>query len=716
MSLPSSADAGLSSLDNIYFRQLFENSPEAIVLLDNEDRVIDANPSFEQLFDYTVAEARGRRVNSLIVPEEMAEQASGLSEDVLNGQIVSAETVRRRKDGTRVSVWVLGYPIAEGARQVGIFGIYRDITIRKRFERKLKLQSAAMNSAANAIFITDYDGRIEWANRAFGRLSGYTEAEVTGRTPQLLDPGWSGEGLDPVAWHSLQPNEVWRGRVVSRSKNGRLYNVEQTVTPLGDPRTGVSHFVVVQEDISERIEAEDRLHRMARRDSLTGLPNRYSFNERLKLELERISRSGSMVAVLVLDLDHFKDVNDSYGHPMGDELLIAVSKRLRGTLRETNALARLGGDEFAVIQTDLTDPENARGLASRLLDIFRRPFALGGQEIHTSASIGIAVYPPGDAEPRSLVKKADLAMYRAKEEGRGTFRFYEAEMDRRVQQRMKLGQDLHGALERRELFLRYQPQIELSNRSIVGVEALIRWRHSELGLVPPDVFIPIAEGSGLIIQLGKWVLRQACIQARAWHDGMGLSLPVAVNLSAVQFRDIRFLDSVVEILQETGLDGNQLQLELTEGILMQPNPSVEKALEGLCDLGVQLSLDDFGKGYSSLEYLRRLPLKRLKIDRSFVRGLSDGAHDPVIVSVVMALGKQLGLEVVAEGIETRSQLEFLHSEGCSVVQGYYFSKPVSAEEIGRLLVHGGKRITPASPSLEEGEVRGSRAEAETASG
>jgi diguanylate cyclase (GGDEF)-like protein/PAS domain S-box-containing protein len=716
MSFPNSGGAERSSLDNIYFRQLFENSPEAIVLLDNEDRVIDANPSFEQLFDYTVAEARGRRINSLIVPDEMAEQASGLSEDVLNGQIVATETVRRRKDGAKISVRVLGYPIAQDGQQVGIFGIYRDITIRKRFERKLKLQSAAMNSAANAIFITDYDGKIEWANRAFGRLSGYTEAEVTGRTPQLLDPGWSGEGLDPATWHSLQPNEVWRGQVVSRSKNGRLYTVEQTVTPLVDSPAGISHFVIVQEDISERIEAEDRLHRMARHDFLTGLPNRYSFTERLKLELERFSRSGSMVAVLVLDLDHFKDVNDSYGHPMGDELLIAVSKRLRGTLRETNALARLGGDEFAVIQTDLSDPENARGLASRLLDIFRRPFALGGQEIHTSASIGIGVYPPGAAEPRSLVKKADLAMYRAKEEGRGTFRFYEVEMDRRVQQRMKLGQDLHGALERRELFLRYQPLIELSKRSIVGVEALIRWRHSELGLVPPDVFIPIAEGSGLIIQLGNWVLRKACIQAKAWQDSMGLSVPVAVNLSAVQFRDLQLVDSVVEILEDTGLDGSQLQLELTEGILMQPNDSVEKALEGLCDLGVQLSLDDFGKGYSSLEYLRRLPLRRLKIDRSFVRGLSNGAHDPVIVSVVMALGKKLGLEVVAEGIETRSQLEFLHSEGCSVVQGYYFSKPVSAEEIGRLLLHGGERITPASSLGSGAREAGERPEAERASG
>ncbi len=680
------------SLDYIYFRQLFENSPQAIVLLDNHDRVIDANRAFEDTFQYRVGEARGRSINSLIVPQDLVTSADELSARVMSGRIIATETVRVRKDGSRFAVRVLGYPITHNDQQIGIFGIYDDISIRRRFERRLKLQGAAMDSSASAIFITDRHGRIEWANHAFSRLSGYDESQVLGRTPRLLDAKGLQPGLDPSQWPSLARNGAWRGHVTSRHRDGHEYTVEQTVTLLRDDRAEIDHFVVVQEDISDRLEAEERLHHMARHDCLTDLPNRYTFNELLNVELDRSSRSGNSLAVFVLDLDQFKDVNDSFGHPVGDDLLVAVGKRLKRILRGSSPLARLGGDEFGIIQTNLDDLENARGLAGRLLAAFEDPFLLRGQQVHVTPSIGIALYPPGLGDAKSLIKKADMAMYRAKHNGRATFRFYEDEMDREVQLRMQLGQDLHGAISRNELSLDFQPQIDVASRRVAGVEALLRWKHPERGAVPPDVFIPIAEGSGLIVPIGRWVIQTACAHAKVWEERYGVELPVAVNLSSIQFRDPRFVESVERILQETGLAPHLLELELTEGILMQSSKYLEGRLERLRKIGVRLSLDDFGKGYSSLEYLRRIPLHRIKIDRDFVQGIGTGAHNSVIIGVIVTLAKKLGLELVAEGVETEEQLEFLRREGCDFLQGFYFSRPVTGPALERLLREGNEQV------------------------
>jgi diguanylate cyclase (GGDEF)-like protein/PAS domain S-box-containing protein len=666
-----------SALDNVLFRQLFENSPEAIVLLDNHDRVVDANRAFEDIFQYSLEEAQGETINSLIVPDDATSHAIRLSSRALSGKVVATETERRRKDGSTLFVRILGYPIIREDELIGIFGIYSDITLRKRFERRLKLQGAAMDSAASAIFITNREGQIEWVNRAFTELSGHSEAETFGMKPTMLDPKDSQPGLDPSCWEDLTARGIWRGHVINRHRKGYDYTVEQTITPLFDRRSGIDHFVVVQEDISDRIEAEERLHYMARHDYLTELPNRYTFNEQLNLELDRVSRTGQLLAVFVLDLDHFKDINDTYGHPVGDDLLIAVGKRLQRLLREPNPLARLGGDEFGIVQTNLKDLENARGLAQRILQAFQDPFSLRGRQVHVC-----------------LIKKADMAMYEAKAAGRAAFRFYEDEMDREVQLRMRLGQDLHGAVGNGELYLEFQPQVETPSRTIVSLEALLRWQHPERGLISPDRFISVAEGSGLIIPIGKWVMRTACAQAKIWEERFGVRLPVAVNLSSIQFRDALFVDSVEEILEQTGLAPDLLELELTESILMQASADVEGTLRRLCAMGVQLSLDDFGKGYSSLEYLRRIPLHKLKIDQSFVQGLGNGSHEPVIVSVIVALGKKLGLEVVAEGVETSAQLAFLTREGCTCIQGYYFSEPVPSTDLDQLLKRGNREIAP----------------------
>jgi diguanylate cyclase (GGDEF)-like protein/PAS domain S-box-containing protein len=687
-------EADRARLDDSYYRELFANLTDAVVLLSGDDLVLEVNQAFRRIFGFSSEEACGRYINDLIVPARHGAQASALSQRVRGGEMVAVETTRARKGGGQLDVRVLGYPLFRDGQQIGVFAIYSDITMRRQVERTLRLQGVAMDSAVNAIFITSRDGRIEWVNRAFTELTGYTEELILGSTPEILDSGRSAEALNPRGWQRLSAGEVWRGKVVARHESGRLFTVEQTVKALVDAHAGIDHFVVIQEDISDRIEAERRIDHMAQHDFLTDLPNRYAFGEQLESEFDRVGRAGGTVAAMILDLDHFKDINDSYGHAVGDGLLVAVARRLRGRLRKSVCLARFGGDEFGIIPTGLDGFDTASDLAQDLLEAFREPFALRGQEIYVSASIGIAIYPPGPTDAKSLIKRADMALYRAKADGRDSFRFYEQEMDREVRRRMWMGQELRGALERDELFLVYQPQLSIETGEVTGVEALLRWQHSARGLVPTESFIAAAEASGLIVPIGEWVLREACAQAQSWRTRQGLPLRVGVNLSPVQFRDSHLVDTVEEALAESGLPPELLELELTESILMQAGQPVEAAIERLKKLGVRFALDDFGRGYSSLEYVRRFRLDRLKIDRSFVQGIADGAPDPVIVSLVTVLGQKLGLEVIAEGVETKAQLDFLSAEGCKQVQGFYFSRPLPAEEIDRLLREGSERIAP----------------------
>lgn len=551
-------------LRTAYFKQLFESSPLGIVLLDNDEKVVECNQGFEELFGFRREEARGLAINTLIVGDRQFTDARILTEKVLQGELVDAEGVRYRKDGTPVDVRILAHPIHLDDEQIGIYGIYSDISRRKR-------------------------------------------------------------------------------------------------------------------------------------DALTQLVNRSMFMERLEMELDGAVRDNKLTAVLTLDLDHLKDVNDTYGLSVGDAVLQVVAQRLRGTLRTGASIARLGGDEFGVLQVDLADAGNAAGLARRLLASLDEPIALHDHTIHVGASVGIAVAPAGSlVGAKQLVAQAERALAEAKIEGRSRFKFHAAQMDRVVQARMLLGQELHGAIERQELYLEYQPQIALPDHRLVGVEALLRWRHPSGKKIGPDRFIPVAEASGVIVPIGNWVLRSACEQAVKWQRDSGQEVPVAVNLSAVQFKDPSFSDSVIGALEDSGLRPELLELELTERILIEATELVTTTLKRLQDLGVRLALDDFGKGYSSMEYIRLLPLQKLKIDRSFICNLDADSNDAAIVSAITVLGSKLGLTVLAEGVERRSQLDLLVEEGCHEIQGFYFSPPVSPEEVTRLMAEGDGCVQPAS--------------------
>ena len=555
-----------------------------------------------------------------------------------------------------------------------------------------RLQKAAIESAANAIFITNKAGVIVWANPAFEVLTGHPVDEVIGSNPRVLKSGEQDDEFYHDLWRTLLKGEVWQGRVTNRHKSGGLYTAEQTITPILDGDGVVTHFVAIHEDITARLASEERIAHMALHDFLTDLPNRHALDSRLDIELIRARRLGTRVAVLLIDFDNFKEVNDTFGHAAGDELLVAVGQRLKRTLRDVDMICRLGGDEFAVVQPDIASRRNAANLAERLLRAFVETFDVGSQEISVNASIGVSVSNHDSTSKSEFVREADLALYRAKSEGRNTYRFFNSEMDIEIKRRVKLAQDLHRAIQNDELFLEYQPQVDLGDRRIVGIEALLRWRHPELDIVPPSELVPIAESCGLIEEVGEWALQAACREAKSWQTRNLPALPVAVNISAVQLRDPRFVSKVSRILAKTELEPRYLELELTERVLMEGKEDVERTLEALDDLGIRISLDHFGTGYASLDYLRRLPLSKIKIDQSFVHDLETNLKNAAIVGAVIDLAAKLDLQVTAEGVEAAGLVQSLIDEGCSEVQGFYFSRPVSAEELVPLLTIGSDHI------------------------
>lgn len=431
--------------------------------------------------------------------------------------------------------------------------------------------------------------------------------------------------------------------------------------------------------------AEQHLAQATNYDALTGLPNRSLFRDRLEHAMSRSARNSEMVAVMLLDIDNFKAINDTLGHDLGDLLLQETSERLQHCVLEDDTLARLGGDEFAIILEGLSEIEEVALVAQKIVDDFARPFVLAGHEIYVTPSLGVTIYPLDGGDSESLIKNADTAMYRAKEHGRNHYRFYTADMNKLAVERFALEGGLRRALERREFVLYYQPQVDIKSGQMVGVEALLRWNHPERGLVPPNEFIPLLEENHLIISVGEWVLRTACAQSRAWQDA-GLSpLRMGVNLSPRQFRQENLVELVDGILRDTGISPNLLELELTEGMLMESTKATSATLEKLKSKGVMVAIDDFGTGYSSLSYLKRFPIDRLKIDRSFVRDVITDANDAAIVVAIISLGRSLGLSVIAEGVEAKDQLEFLGVQKCDEYQGYHFSRPLPAEDIARLL-------------------------------
>lgn len=556
-----------------------------------------------------------------------------------------------------------------------------------RDQQKLRLQGTAMAAAANAIFITNVRGEIEWVNDAFTRLSGFEATEVIGKTPAILRSGLQGDDIYARLWATITSGQVWRGEMVEMRKDGSLYTVDQTIAPILDETGAVAHFVAVHEDVTDRKKAEERVLYLSNYDTLTRLPNRVLFRDHLYQAVTQARNTRTSLAVLFIDLDRFSRVNDTLGHDVGDQLLMTVASRINAAAApHADTVARIGGDEFALIQTKLPNAEAAAALARRVIEVVNKPVDLDGLEVQVGANVGIAIYPQDGDDPDHMIKNADMAMYRAIRSETDNYYFFSNDMNDEARIRLGLEGDLRRAIENRELELYFQPQINVKTRRIVGAEALLRWQHPQQGPISPARFIPVAEDSGLILPIGDWVLNEALRQAAQWRMAGLPLITIAVNISAVQFRQKGLVKTVKEAIALHGMDPSRLELELTESMLMQDARGAVQVLSELSDLGALLAIDDFGTGYSSLSYLKQFPVDKLKLDQSFVRHLTTDHNDAVIARATINLGHSLNLEVIAEGVETEEQYEYLKAEGCDVIQGFLFGRPVPADAFAAMLL------------------------------
>jgi diguanylate cyclase (GGDEF)-like protein/PAS domain S-box-containing protein len=557
-----------------------------------------------------------------------------------------------------------------------------------RAEAALRQSSAVFESTRDGVVITTLEPRIVAVNPAYSEITGYSADEVIGRNPSLLRSGRHDRAFYQAMWASLRKLGYWQGEVWNRRANGEVYPQWLTLSTVRDEAGEPSHFVGVFTDLTQLKRSEQQLEHLTHYDPLTDLPNRLLVQSRLEHAIEQARRHRSKVGVLFVDLDRFKNVNDSLGHPAGDELIQAVSARLRGGLRDEDTLARLGGDEFLVVIEDLESADEAASVASKLTQLVQAPFCVAsGHEVIVSASIGISLYPDDGDSATGLIQHADAALYQAKARGRDSFCFYSSALTAAVSERMQMEMGLRRALERGELLIHYQPLVSLEGGR-VGAEALLRWQLQGEALVRPDRFIPLAEETGLIVPIGAWVLREACRQARAWLDA-GLDFGVvSVNLSVRQFHERDLPSLVADVLHETGLPAERLELEITESALMDDVEQAVQTLHTLRAIGVALAVDDFGTGYSSLAYLKRFPIGKLKVDQSFVRGIATDDSDRAIVTATIAMANSLGFATTAEGVETEAQLDILRALGCSAYQGYLFSRPVDAMAFARLPCFG----------------------------
>lgn len=559
---------------------------------------------------------------------------------------------------------------------------------RKRVEEKLRLAATVFESTLEGILITDARTNIISVNQALCSITGYSAEEIIGSTPDILKSERHSHAFFRQLWDILNKTGQWRGEIWNRRKNGEVFPTWVNISAVPSSSTNnTSHYVAVFTEITELKLSEERLNYLAHHDPLTGLPNRLLFHDRLEQAVLQAQRNKCLIAVMFLDLDRFKIINDTLGHRIGDELLVAVAERLKHCARETDTIARLGGDEFAVIVTQIAQEEDVGLVAQKIIKTLSAVYSVAGYEVFITASIGINLYPGIDNDRGKILENADVAMYHAKQYGRNNYQFYSTDMNAVAFERLMLETNLRRALEREEFTLYYQPQIDMQSGSVNGVEALIRWQHPDLGLVSPVEFIPLLEETGLIVPVGEWVIRTACQQTRDWLDAGFPPLTMAVNLSARQFRQANLVEMIEQSLHEFNIPSELLELELTESIMMDNIEETVETLKKLKLLGLKIAIDDFGTGVSSLGYLKHFPVDTLKLSYDFVLNLPMDSADASIASAVINLARNMQLSSVAEGVENQGQMDFLRSQDCERIQGFLFSRPIPPDQMTALLMN-----------------------------
>lgn len=645
-------------------------NPNPIIRIDRQGAVIYANPAASFILEEWECTLEG------CLPESLLEK--------FRQTLDSGTAVRGVENDVAGRIYsFLAVPVRE-TDSVYLYGT--DITDRKRHEEQLLLLASVFENTVEGITITDAQGTIQKVNPGFTAITGYSAEEAVGQNPRILKSDHQGPEFYEKMWQEISDKGYWSGEIWNRRKSGEAYPERLSITAIRNSQGEISHYVAVFYDITDIKRGEEQLHYQAYHDALTGLPNRQLFIDRLETALAHARRSDIQMAVLFLDMDNFKNINDSLGHNVGDLFLQEVGKILERCSREEDTVARVGGDEFIMLLSEVRGERDAFEVARRIVASFAQPIVLQEHELFAGASIGISIFPGDGRDAETLIKNADLAMYRAKAAGKNNYQLFTESMNEQVTRRLVLENDLRRALERQEFEVLYQPKVDIDSGTIAGCEALVRWRRDG-ELVSPVEFIPLAEETGLIVPIGEWVLQTACKEAGIWRE-RGYPVSVAVNLSPRQFHEKDLVEKVVAMLEETGLTPAALELEITEGIVMDDVAEAIRTLRALREQGILFAIDDFGTGYSSLQYLKQLPLDSLKIDRAFIRDLPGDEEDAAIAAATISMAHSLGLKVVAEGVETEAQLYFLQQRGCELFQGYLFSKPVDAETFFRYLEEG----------------------------
>ncbi|MFN0039936.1 MAG: putative bifunctional diguanylate cyclase/phosphodiesterase [Burkholderiales bacterium] len=686
----ASGTPGMLSATNFseqQYQHIFDSSPVPTFICDvRKLRLLEVNAAAVGEYGYSREELLKMSLTDLGQPEE----AERLSAALLNPSVTGTDvgTWRHLKKGGLARDVELTSFRAQFARKPARIVVAHDITRRKRMEAVLWQDAARFGVMTRAT----RDGMIEWDlasdklwhNENYQALSGFPPDEL----PQTMTDWFESVHAEDRARVQQQLLSVTKSREERWNDEFRIVRKDQSVAHLlargvvARREDGVAtRLSGVLQDITARKASEERIRFLADHDELTSLPNRSLFRHSVDQAIQRAERNKKMLSILFFDLDRFKNINDSLGHDVGDEVLKAVAERLRNCLRKSDLLARIGGDEFAVLTEGLTAEDQASIVAKKILETLAQPMMLAGRPYRPMASIGISTYPSDGRDAPALQKNADIAMYRAKEEGRGTFKFYSEQLNTHSIRRLEFESSLSEALTQKEFVLHYQPKVDLLTGQVSGVEALIRWVSPTLGMVPPGDFIQVAEETGLIVPLGRWIVQTACVQNRAWQKGGLPHLRVAVNISARQVAEKGMVEMIQDILEKTGLPAESLELEITESVVMDNQDYAEKILNRLKDMGLHLTMDDFGTGYSSLAYLKKFPFDSVKIDQSFVRGIPNNTGDVAIIEAIIAIARSLHLKVVAEGVETAEQYEFLRKLGCDQIQGYYFSRPIPSSEI-----------------------------------
>ncbi|VAW51108.1 diguanylate cyclase/phosphodiesterase (GGDEF & EAL domains) with PAS/PAC sensor(s) [hydrothermal vent metagenome] len=667
---------------------ILDNMLDVYSRTDKDGVLTMMSPAGTAILGYQINDVLGAPLAALYLnPDDHDKLLQALNDN--NGRVHNFTVALRHKD--EHTVWMstnAQYYYDEQGNILGVEGITRDITQQYFDELQMKKMSSALEQTADMVLIADKQGIIEYVNPMFEKITGYSKDELIGKTPNILNSGEHEKDFYKNMWKTILRGDVFTDVLVNKKQDGSIFHQDEIITPLKNDDGEITHFIATGRDISKRIENQKRLQYIAHHDALTSLPNRVLFMDRIKRSLVRAKRNHERVAVLFFDLDRFKNINDTLGHLIGDKLLIEIAQRLKKDVREDDSIARLGGDEFAVLLDKVRKENDVTHIAHKILSSLEKSVMIDGHSLYTTASIGISLFPDDGEDAGTLLKNADIAMYRAKDTGKNNYQFYSKEMSARAIQRLAMENSLRMALKNNEFVLHYQPQVDAKSHAIIGVEALIRWQHSKLGLILPANFIPLLEETGLIVDVGDWVLEAAFEQLKAWSLSGYDDLTMSVNVSSRQFHGQNFYNRIVEMTKKYNLLPEKIELEITESILMDKQMQTIENINKLDSYGFRMAIDDFGTGYSSLSYLQRFKINTLKIDRTFIKDVVSNADDAKITTAIIAMAHSLKLNIVAEGVETQQQLDFLQQQDCQLIQGYFFSQPLAAEPLTKLLEGG----------------------------